>query len=802
MSTSTADISAAYKVFLERLEATPPARIHLGLEVMREAVFTEGLLRPAPTIVTVAGTNGKGTVSAALSQLCTHRGLKTTLLTSPHLIDYRERIRIDGAPISEAALLGIGDEILARYGAESRRAPRPLSYFELGVLLGLAAAKQSHSDVLIMEVGVGGRLDATNVIDADLSVFTSISLDHTDLLGDNLDAIAFEKSQIARRDRPAVFHAELAGATELKLQLNQLAATCYDVGGGHDARSRNLALAAGAFSLLESRIGNTSSARYVQEVLDDFQWPGRLSWLTSPSGTRALVDGAHNLESAKELRRTLDQNPPKTRLPAVVSLSGGRNVADVVAPVAPYVSVWHVCAPEFERVMRPAELAEQLRGWEAGQVMKGADPVREVVLHDRVSDALVAAEAQQRSQNTDGILVFGSLYLVADVYAAWESGDDQSISLSKTNKRIEWHGQTDGNNRAQNASSEPESAPTSATSTRAMSVRPDSVSDAPSSPITSGANVPSSPAPIPLTQGLPAFLSGPWFPKDELAEPTGQKHVKYPRVVATVGAFSAIFIMVLMSYVLRNVPSLYVQVSGGTIAGNVLPGAVLIMVLGIPRTWRWPSSVNALRALWMGVIFSLAGTFLTGFLHELYTLALENTALAPWWSELMSAREASYDNILGPQTIGGVIAAVVAVSILPGVCEEFLFRGVLYRVMHRVAVWRRVLFIGLLFSLIHFDLVGFIPLLLLGVLLTWLRAMSGSWAYSAIVHIAFNGTALGLGLLSLSGVFGDVDAVDPKEPGLLPIMFLLVPALVYSWYLFRAFGRRMLNPHHITRETS
>lgn len=794
MSTSTAEISAAYNHFLERLEATPPARIHLGLEVMRQAATSEGLLRPVPTVITVAGTNGKGTVAAALSQLCTHRGLKTTLLTSPHLIDYRERIRIDGAPISKAALLEIGDDILARYGAESHREPRPLSYFELGVLLGLAAAKHSQSDVLIMEVGVGGRLDATNVIDADLAVFTSISIDHTDLLGDTLDEIAFEKSQIARRHRPAIVHSELAGVRALKAHLTQLGATCYEFDGGHDARSQNLALAAGAFSLLESRIESRSSARYVQEVLEDFQWPGRLSWVRSPAGVPALVDGAHNIASANELRRTLDEQPPTHRLPAVVSLSGGRDVADVMAPIAPYVSTWHVCAPAFERVMRAEELAQKLRAWEAAQVITGADPARELVLHASVSNALNAALAQQNAQDADGILVFGSLYLVADVYAAWDTGDGQSIRLSKTNRPIEWrpqiHETVDAPNIHQVVS------PVSGS----MGSGPENV--ATPNLASTGPTVPSTPTSLGPTQRLRAFLAGPWFPPEQIEEASPQKHVKYPRLVTTVTAFSAIFIMLITGGLLYDVPSRYVQVSGGTLVGNLLPAFVLVMALRIPRTWRWPTSVNALRALWMGVIFSLAGTFLTGFLNELYTLALQNTAWEAWWNELMSARELSYDEILGPTTLGGVIAAIVAVSILPGVCEEFLFRGVLYRVMQRVAVWRRVLFIGVLFSLVHFDVVGFVPLLLLGALLTWLRAMSGSWAYSAIVHIAFNGTALALGMLSLSGVFGDIDAAEPEEAGLLPITVMLVPALVYSWYLFRNFGRRLLSSPDVAHEMS
>lgn len=747
-----------YKHFVERLEATPQATIHLGLDVMRQAVLAEDLMRPAPTIVTVAGTNGKGTVAAALSQLCTQRGWKTTLLTSPHLVDVRERIRINGAPIGRDALQALGDPLLRRYGAESTNTPRPLSYFELNVLLGLRAAKNAQSDVLIMEVGLGGQFDATNVLDADVSVFASISLDHTDLLGDTVEAIAYEKSRVARAGNVAVYHPALSGASVLSSLLASLGAVQVQAEGGHDARTRNLALAAQTFGVLEQRAEATSSKAFVMQVLDDFQWPGRQTWTHSPTGTPVLLDGAHNPASAQELADTLAKHPPRSLMPAVISVSGGRDVSQIIAPLAPYVRTWHVCKPPFERSMPAVNLAEQILAWEA-EHQYGAS--RHVVIHTDVAQALRAAERECREQHLASVLAFGSLYLIAEIYTQWWPDNDQVLALSRRQSRL------------------------------AASVHPDA------------SRLETTPSPVALSAphqrgkhaaktGLSAFLHGDWFP-DDPAPTFSEKHIAFPRAMATAAAFSAIILMTIASLALPAGAPIYGRLSVGTIVGNALPAIFLFTAFKLSWDVRRPKAGFIGRALLMGVMFSLAGTFLTALLHEVYTEILSGTFAEQWWKSLMAAREASYSDLLQPKGVPAMIAAITAVAVAPGVFEEFLFRGAIYRVMERVVVWRRILFVGALFSFIHFDVVGFVPLLLLGVLLTWLRALSGSWIYSAIVHFAFNLTALALSMLGARAEeIADTGVQNAEDLGWMPLVVLVAFSGAFAWYLFKEFGQKLM----------
>lgn len=751
------------KQFVERLEATPQATMHLGLDVMRDAVVQEGLTRPASTVVIVAGTNGKGTVSAALSQLCTQRGWTTTLLTSPHLVDVRERIRINGAPITPDALLELGEPILQKYGAESQHSPRPLTYFELTVLLGLRAAQHVQSDVLIMEVGLGGRLDATNTIDADLSVFTSISLDHTDLLGDTIEKIAYEKSCVARQGRPAIVHPELAGSNALSACLDAIGAPIVHATGGTDARTHNFALAAAAFSWLEARTGQHASDAFIDAVLADFQWPGRQEWTLTPGGTRVLLDGAHNRASSEELEKVLMSYAPLHPIPAVLSISGARTIEDIVQPVARFVRTWHVCAPSFERAIPTEILVEQLRAWELDDAAKTQRPPRNIRVHTTVEAALEAAEQECIDHALDGLLIFGSLYLIAEVYTQWWADDDRALSLSRSGAKISWQ-------------------PSDKTSVLGHATPRNA-------PAFEGGSLAVSAQNQPTNQG---FLRGEWFPDDmDAARPS--RRIAYPRATATAAAFTAIVLMTIASLSLPGSVPIYARLAVGTLVGNGLPALVLLLIFRLPWDVRPPSLRLAMYALWMGVIFSLTGTFLTGFLNEVYTWILSGTAAEQWWDALMDSREASYENILNPKGLWALLAAFFAVSISPGIFEEFLFRGALYRVMERVVVWRRVLFLGALFSFIHFDIVGFIPLLMLGALLTWLRALSGTWMYSVLVHIAFNATALGLSLAATQAEQWTESSIHgADELSLTPLIVLLSVSAVYSWYLFRQIGRNFI----------
>lgn len=421
--------SAAYAQLMERLEKSPESVIELGLDTIRVAIHTLRLERPAPWIVIIAGTNGKGTVAAFLSQLCTATGWTTTLLTSPHLVEFRERIRINGEPISHELLIDVADPILQRYGVEGHRETRALTYFELSILFGLQAAQTTHSDVLIMEVGLGGRLDATNAIDSDIAVFTALSLDHTQLLGDTVAAIAYEKAQVARRGKTAILHTEFTGIDELQQELHTIGAPIVFASGGTTARDKNKALAVRAFRELLRAHNKAFSPELVQQVDATFQWPGRLSILHSPKGHPILMDGAHNAASAIELAHALEREGNSHPMPALIALSGGRHVDDIIGPVAPWVSIWHVCAPAFEKMVPAAIVAEEIRAWEDKQYPQSGIR-RPVVQHTSVPCGLEAMQHDIERLHAPRGLIFGSLYLVGDVYRQWLPADPHLLDFT------------------------------------------------------------------------------------------------------------------------------------------------------------------------------------------------------------------------------------------------------------------------------------------------------------------------------------------------------------------------------------
>ncbi|MEI8297605.1 MAG: bifunctional tetrahydrofolate synthase/dihydrofolate synthase [Pseudomonadota bacterium] len=185
--------------WLDYQQRVHPHAMDFTLDRMHTLLAALGLGRPAAKVITVGGTNGKGSVTATLESVARAAGLKVGLYTSPHLLRYTERIRINGAEIDPATLVAVFERIEAARGATT------LTYFEYGTLAALMAFAQSGVELAILEVGLGGRLDAVNAIDADVGVVVSISIDHTEYLGDTLEAIGREKAGIFRAGRPAIY---------------------------------------------------------------------------------------------------------------------------------------------------------------------------------------------------------------------------------------------------------------------------------------------------------------------------------------------------------------------------------------------------------------------------------------------------------------------------------------------------------------------------------------------------------------------------------------------------------------------
>src|SRR5690554_923628 len=184
--------------WLRRLEGLHPVEIDMGLGRVAEVAARLGIQRPAPLVFTVTGTNGKGSTCAALDNLLRHSGRRSGCYSSPHLVRYNERVCIDGRPVSDAELC---DAFLA---IEQARGDISLTYFEFGTLAALWLFQRAELDAVVLEVGLGGRLDAVNVVDADVAVVTSIGLDHSDYLGDSRDSVGYEKAGILRPGHPVV----------------------------------------------------------------------------------------------------------------------------------------------------------------------------------------------------------------------------------------------------------------------------------------------------------------------------------------------------------------------------------------------------------------------------------------------------------------------------------------------------------------------------------------------------------------------------------------------------------------------
>ena len=205
------DRGLSLEAWLARLERQHPVAIDLGLE--RVAVVAERLgLTESPlagALITVAGTNGKGSTVAMLEALAGAHGRSTAAYTSPHLLRYNERLRLDGREADDGLLVAGFERVEA---ARLMSEPVSLTYFEVGTLAALWAIAQRRPEVAILEVGLGGRLDAVNVVDSDVAVVTSVALDHADFLGTDLEAIGREKAGILRGSRPAVLGHDLPGS--------------------------------------------------------------------------------------------------------------------------------------------------------------------------------------------------------------------------------------------------------------------------------------------------------------------------------------------------------------------------------------------------------------------------------------------------------------------------------------------------------------------------------------------------------------------------------------------------------------
>ncbi len=414
--------------WLAYIERQHPQSIAMGLE--RVSVVRDALaLRPAFPLITVGGTNGKGSVCMMLDAMLGHARYNVGTYTSPHLLRYNERVRIAGREAAD------GDLVRAFAAVESARAACdvPLTYFEFGTLAALWLFREHRVDAAILEVGLGGRLDAVNAFDADVAVLTSIAVDHVEYLGDNREAIGFEKAHIFRSGRPAICAdpeppasvAETAARIGARLLLigrdfsHTAQAQQWDYRGPGGAR-RGLPLPAlrgefqlanasaciAALDLLRERL--PVSAADIRDGLVSVENPGRFQVL--PGRPAVILDVAHNPHAAAALALNLVRMTGYQRTLAVFSMLKDKDVAGVVRALRGHVDHWLVAPLDGTRAMTPAALAQCLREADAGA---------EISMHENIAAAM--ADAYQRAGDGDRILAFGSFLTVTAAMHAMRS---------------------------------------------------------------------------------------------------------------------------------------------------------------------------------------------------------------------------------------------------------------------------------------------------------------------------------------------------------------------------------------------
>lgn len=419
---------------LSRLYRLHAAGIKFGLETERALLERLGHPEQGLRIVHVAGTNGKGSVCSMLEAVLRCSGLKTGLYTSPHLIRFNERIRINGRCISDETLADLIPQVdeQAR-GATARPGGQEVTFFEFTTALAFECFKREHVDIVVLETGMGGRLDATNVITPLISVITGVSLEHTEYLGKDLKSIAVEKGGIIKPGRPVVIgplaeetlpviqrlaqerQARLIQARDVvsvkrksqNLDGQQISvesdSTSYGslrcpLIGRHQLE--NIGIAVAALEVLRDECGLSVADRAVKEGLEQVRWPGRCQVLSKEPVT--ILDGAHNPEGAHILSQVLHELVKGQPVGLVTGLCADKDLDGFLRALAGRIQrVWAVPL-KTERSLPPVTIAAHAK-------VLGCQ-----VTTSSVPDALREASAWAAA-NHGAVCIAGSLYLAGEV---------------------------------------------------------------------------------------------------------------------------------------------------------------------------------------------------------------------------------------------------------------------------------------------------------------------------------------------------------------------------------------------------
>jgi dihydrofolate synthase/folylpolyglutamate synthase len=433
--------SREYKDSLDYLYGLERHGIVFGLANIRNILNSLGNLHEKLKVIHIGGTNGKGSTAAMIQSILSRCGYRVGLYTSPHLISFTERIRIDDREITEAEVVRLTERIREAVG--KNRIPETFTFFDFTTAMAMLYFVEAKVDLAILEVGLGGRLDSTNVVDPLLSVITNISMDHRDYLGDTLEAVAREKAGIIKEGRVLVTAATQPKVVDLFQRIClEKKAPLYRVGrdfrGRRAGRRRfhyhglklnlpNLEIklagrhqivnATAALGAIETfgRNGNRIRDEAIYEGLMGVQWWGRLE--VAKEAPMVLLDGAHNPSAARKLKEAIAQEFPHERLFLVLGIMNDKDYRRIISILVPSADMTVLCKPRCERAAPPQMLLNEVKRIEKkGEIV---EDVGEAVQH-------LLSMASER----DIICITGSFYTIGEAKDYLSRSKKQSLDAN------------------------------------------------------------------------------------------------------------------------------------------------------------------------------------------------------------------------------------------------------------------------------------------------------------------------------------------------------------------------------------
>ncbi|WP_375750755.1 bifunctional tetrahydrofolate synthase/dihydrofolate synthase [Vibrio sp. HN007] len=402
--------TSSLPMWLDYLENIHTSAIDLGLDRVEVVADKANLRKPAQTIITVAGTNGKGSTCAIMEAILLDAGYKVGVYSSPHLIRYNERVRINGHALADQR------HSQAFAFIEQQRGDTSLSFFEFGTLSALKLFQEEQVDVILLEVGLGGRLDATNIVHHDVSVITSLAVDHVDWLGDDIEVIGYEKAGIFRGDKPAIC-GQPDAPSSVAAHADDIGAKLYQVGyqfryqenkdtwdwycGAFDMQALpkpslplpNAATALTALGVSGLEITDVN----VVNGLKNAKLAGRMQRVSG--APTIILDVAHNPHSAEYLVTQLQKQYPGKKIHCVLGMLKDKDIEATIAVLEKSVIDWYLGSLEGPR----AATAEELSQHTSSRAKTYGSPTL------AFKEALVSAEKD------DVLIVAGSFYTVAEI---------------------------------------------------------------------------------------------------------------------------------------------------------------------------------------------------------------------------------------------------------------------------------------------------------------------------------------------------------------------------------------------------